>query len=495
MKKNYILSIDQGTTNTKAMLVDINGSVKSIASYPVPFIYPKPGWVEQNPSDIWDSVLKAIGDCLKQIENPEIAAIAITNQRESILLWERKTGMPVGPCITWGCSRTKEYLNKLSSQGLSSVIKNHTGLMINTLFSSSKGRWLIKNAENGTKRAQSGELCLGTVDSWVLWNLTGKKVHACDMSNASRTQLFNINTLKWDEKMLEIFEIPNKVLPEVCKSNDIFGKTVQIGRLKKNIPVACLIGDSHGSLFGHNIFEPGYVKNTHGTASSLITPIKKAIISELGVTTTIAWAINNQVLYAMEGVLPTTGAVAQWICDIFKLDSLSALEKLASTVPDCDGVYLVPAFSGLGAPYWDHNATGIFSGLTQRTQRAHLARAAEEAIAYQVCDLWEALKQEIKTDFKALLVDGGPSKDNFLMQFQADIIGSPVLRNPSADLSAMGAAYMAGLSLGIWSSLEDIKKLANPLDRFEPKLSSLKREELYKGWKNAVIRSRLKISI
>jgi len=495
MKKDNILAIDQGTTNTKALIIDSHGSVKAQSSYSVSIKHPKPGWVEQDPLELWESVQKVVDGCLSQTDNPNIAAVAIANQRESIILWDRKTGMPVGPCLVWGCTRTNKFLDKLIAQGLESRIKNHTGLMINTLFSASKARWLIRNVENGKQRAERGELCLGTVDSWILWNMTGGKVHSCDISNASRTQLYNINSLKWDDEMLEIFEVPYAVLPKVNQSNAIHGKTAQLGRLPKNVPIACLIGDSHGSLFGHNIFEPGYVKLTHGTASSLITPIKKVIISDLGVTTTIAWMINNQVLYAMEGVLPTTGAVVQWICKILELDDLSAIEKLAATVPDTDGVYLVPAFSGLGAPYWDYNATGLISGLTGRIKRAHLVRAAEESIAYQVRDLWEALKKETGFDFKALLADGGPTKDNFLMQFQADIIGSTVLRNPSTDLSAMGAAYLAGLGIGLWSSLEEIKRLASPLDSFEPKFSPEKREKLYTGWKNAVARSRLNTNI
>jgi glycerol kinase len=491
MKKDYILAIDQGTTNTKAIIVDGYGAVKTQCSCPVSIEYPKPGWVEQNPLELWESVQKVINTSLSQIDNPNILAVAVTNQRESILLWDRKTGMPVGPCLVWADIRTSKFLDSLIEQELGSKIKSHTGLMINTLFSASKARWLIKNAENGKQRAEHGELCLGTVDSWILWNMTGGKAHACDISNASRTQLYNINTLKWDDEMSEIFEVPLAVLPQVNQTNAIYGKTALSGSLIKDIPIACLIGDSHGSLFGHNIFEPGYVKTTHGTASSLITPIKKVIISDLGLTTTIAWMINNQILYALEGVLPTTGSVAQWICKILELDDLSALEKISATLHDTEGVYLVPAFSGLGAPYWDYNATGLVCGLTGGTQRAHLARAAEESIAYQVRDLWEALKKETGMDFKALFADGGPAKDNFLMQFQADIIGNTILRNPSSDLSAMGAAFLAGLGIGLWSSLEEIKKLAGPLDSFEPKFSPEKREILYSGWKNAIARSRL----
>lgn len=494
MKKEFILSIDQGTSNTKGLVIDINGSVKAQSSFPVSINYPKPGWAEQDPIEMWESIQKVIEGCLSQTDGSNILAIAITNQRESILLWDRKTGEPVGPCLLWGDTRTGEFLDELKAQGLESIIKNSTGLMINTLFSASKARWLIKNADNGSKRAKCGELCLGTVDSWILWNLTEGKVHASDVSNSSRTQLFNIKNLKWDDRMLEIFEIPSAVLAEVNQSNAIHGKIVQSGKLPKNTPVACLVGDSHASLFGHKIFEPGYVKTTHGTASSLITPIKKVIISDIGVTTTIAWMLNNQVLYAMEGVLPTTGSAAQWVCNILELDKLSDLEKLAASVPDTEGVYLVPAFSGLGAPYWDYNATGLISGLTGSTKRAQLARAVEESIAYQVRDLWEALKKETGTDFKALLADGGPAKDNFLMQFQADIIGNTVYRNTSPDLSAMGAAYMAGLGIGFWSSLEEIKGLINNLDSFEPKYSFEKRELLYKGWKNAVERSRLNLN-
>lgn len=491
MKKKFILSIDQGTTNTKGLIIDINGSVKAQSSFPVSIKFPRPGWAEQDPIEMWKSVQNVIEECLLQVDGSNIIAVAVTNQRESILLWDRKTGKPVGPCLLYSDNRTLDFLDDLKLQDLEPIIKNNTGLMINTLFSASKARWLIKNADNGSKRAKYGELCLGTVDSWILWNLTEGKVHASDVSNSSRTQLFNINNLKWDDSMLEIFEIPPAVLPEINQSNAIHGKIRQLGKLSKNIPVTCLVGDSHASLFGHKIFEPGFVKTTHGTASSLITPIKKAIISDIGVTTTVAWMINNQVLYAMEGVLPTTGSASQWICNILELDKLSDLEKLAASVPDTEGVYMVPAFSGLGAPYWDYSAIGLISGLTGSTKRAHLARAAEESIAYQVRDLWEALKTETGTNFKALLADGGPTKDNFLMQFQADIIGNPVYRNTSLDLSAMGAAYIAGLGIGFWSSLEEIKKLSNNLDSFEPKYSLEKRELLYKGWKNAIKRSRL----
>lgn len=482
-----ILAIDQGTTNTKALLVDTSGTVVARASRPLSVSYPKPAWVEQDPMALWHSVQQTINECLQS--QPELAAIAVTNQRESVILWERETGQPLGPCVIWQCQRGADFCKQLEAQDLETKLRARTGLTIDPMFSGSKMRWLLENTENGRSRAANGELCLGTVDSWVLFNLTGGKIHACDMTNASRTQLFDLHKLRWDPELLDLFNIPAAVLPQVKPSSTIYGETVAIDNLPAGIPIAGLIGDSHAALFGHAGFKPGAIKATYGTGSSLMTPTSNPVISLRGLSTTIAWAQETRATYALEGNIYATGAAVQWLGHLLGTNSAKAIEEMAASVDTADGVYLVPAFVGLGAPHWNESARGLITGLTRGSGPSHLARATVESIAYQIRDVFDVMQAESGTPLKVLLADGGASQNDLLMQFQANIIGCPVLRSSSADVSALGAAYLAGLAIDMWTSLSEIEQLVLPHDRFEPQLSASERDALYTGWQRAVART------
>lgn len=485
----YILAIDQGTTNTKALLVDAAGQVCARASCPLSVNYPQPAWVEQEPRDLWHSVQQAVDLCLKSADSFDLAAVAITNQRESVMMWERDTGQPVGPCIVWQCRRTAPFCNELKRQGLEPPIRERTGLTIDPLFSASKVRWLLDHVEHGHKRAVQGELCMGTVDSWVLWNLTGGAVHACDMTNASRTQLLDLRELVWDEELLLIFGIPTVALPEIKPSSAIYGVTAPCGSLPGGVPIASLIGDSHAALFGHAGFQPGSIKATYGTGSSLMTPMPAPVISERGLSTTIAWA-RQQPTYALEGNISVTGAAVQWLGQFLGFDDPGQdVEQLASTAEDTGGVYLVPAFVGLGAPHWNEAARGLLTGITRGTTPAHVARATLESIAYQVRDVFDVMEAESGVSLQTLLADGGASRNAHLMQFQADIIGRPVMRSLSADVSALGAAYLAGLAVGVWASEDEIAALSRPHERFEPRMPEVERQARYAGWQDAVARA------
>ena len=489
MNSKMILTIDQGTTNTKVILVNASGLITAQASCPVSVEYPQPAWVEQNPLELVRSVQQAIAQCLQQSNQPDIAAVAITNQRESVMLWERATGKPIGPCIVWQCRRTAPFCDELCARGLEPLLHERTSLTIDPLFSASKARWLLDYAKDGHRRAEHGELCLGTVDSWVLWNLTGGQVHACDVTNASRTQLFNIHRLQWDAELLKIFGIPIQALPQVKPSSAIFGETVANGSLAGGLPIASLIGDSHAALFGHAGFNPGTVKATYGTGSSLMMPSQAPIHSTRGLSTTIAWQCDH-VTFALEGNISVTGSAVQWLSQILGVEhSADEIEKLARSVSDSDGVYFVPAFVGLGAPYWNPSARGLVTGLTRGTTAAHLARAVIEAIAYQVRDVFDLMEAESGSRLQVLLADGGATRNDLVMQFQADIIGRPVIRNLSGDVSALGAAYLAGLAIGLWASEEEIEKLVRPTDRFEPRLAESTRAESYAGWQQAIART------
>ena len=485
-----ILAIDQGTTNTKVLLVDQTGTVRAGASRPLAIDFPQPGWVEQDARDLWDSVAQAMDGCLAQAGGAEIAAVAITNQRESVVVWDRRTGDPAGPCITWQCRRTAPYCQELRARGLEASIRERSGLPVDPMFSASKARWLLANIPDGTARAAAGELCIGTVDSWLLWNLTGGAVHATDVSNASRTQLFNLRQCRWDEELLTLFGIPAACLPEVHASSGISGSTTRRGKLPAGVPVASLIGDSHAALFGHAAFAPGAVKATYGTGSSLMTPIDLPIPSAHGLSTTIAWAESSHMRYALEGNITNTGGAMQWLADFLGLaGGAEDAAALAATVPDAGGAYLVPAFAGLGAPHWDAGARGLLCGLTRGATAAHVARATLDSIAYQVRDVFEALRQDAALPTTALFADGGASRNNLLMQFQADILACPVIRSSSADLSAIGAAWLAGLAVGYWKSLEELEALPRETARFEPKMSDGHRARLVAGWHEALRRS------
>ncbi len=489
-RTKLILSIDQGTTNTKALLIDRAGTVHARASRPLAITFPQPGWVEQDARDLWESVIEAAGDCLAQAGDVEIAAVGISNQRESVIVWGRETGEPLGPCVIWQCRRTGLVCEDLSRRGLGADIHERSGLPVDPLFSGSKIRWLLDHIPDGMSRAEAGGLCAGTVDSWLLWNLTGGKRHATDLSNASRTQLLNLRECRWDRCLLELFEIPAPCLPEIVPSSAIAGLTAGCRILPDGVPVAAMLGDSHAALVGHAAFEPGVVKATYGTGSSLMSPVNAPILSQRGLSTTVAWSDPNRVRYALEGNITNTGGTVQWLAELLRVADSDEIAALAGTVSDSGGAYLVPAFAGLGAPHWDARARGVICGLTRGTQPAHLARAAIESIAFQVQDVFAAMRQDAGMPLPALFADGGASRNCLLMQFQADLLGCPVIRGDSADLSAIGAALLAGLATGFWKSLTELEELPRPYTRFEPKMDSSRRDDLLSGWNEAVRRTR-----
>lgn len=483
-RAKLILAIDQGTTNTKALLVDRAGAVRARASRALAIAFPQPGWVEQDARALWASVAEAAADCLAQAGDAEIVAVGVSNQRESAVVWDRRTGEPVGPCIVWQCRRTAAFCQELRARGLESVIRERTGLPLDPLFSASKIRWLLDRAPGGVR-------CAGTVDSWLLWNLTGGHAHATDASNASRTQLLNLCRVEWDEDLLDVFGIPRDCLPQVRPSSGVFGVTTGGGGLPAGAPVAAMIGDSHAALFGHAAFAPGAVKATYGTGTSLMTPVEGPVASRHGLATTVAWAAAGGVRYALEGNITNTGGAVQWLAEFLSLaGGAEEVAALAATVADAGGVYLVPAFAGLGAPHWDSGARGLLCGLTRGSTAAHAARATLDSIAYQIRDVFEAMRQDSPFAEPVLLADGGASRNERLMQFQADILGCPVVRSESADLSAIGAAWLAGLAVGFWHSLEELAALPRATTRFEPRMSEGRRAELVGGWQDALARAR-----
>ena len=482
-----ILAIDEGTTNAKAVLVDQAGQIVQEASHPVAISYPQPGWVEQDAWDIWQASLAAAAQVLDGAPVEQVAALALANQRESVLAWERASGQPLGPCVTWQCKRSAPFCAELRQRGLTDTIYRLTGLTIDPMFSASKARWLLETIPDGQRRAEAGEICLGTVDAWLLWNLTGGAVHACDVTNASRTQLFNLATLDWDDDLLAIFDIPRPALPEIRLSSALYGETTALPGVPAGLPIAALIGDSHAALYGHAGFQPGAIKATYGTGSSLMTPTSQRVFSHNGLSSSIAWGYQ-QAKYALEGNIYVTGAAIQWLADFLGLGDPGQVESLAAQCSDTGGVYFVPALAGLGAPYWQDAARGLITGLTRGSTAAHVARAAQEAIAYQIRDVFETMQAEAGAPLQVLLVDGGATRNRALMQFQADILGVPVLRSLASDVSALGAAYLAGLTVGVWESEAEIAALSRPHMRFEPEIGDVDRERLMIGWRDAVDR-------
>lgn len=490
----HILAIDQGTTNTKAVLFDERAEPVARGACPVEIAFPHPGWVEQDVRAIWRSVRLAVAACLDDAGGRRIDAVALTNQRESVLVWDRATGEPIGPVIIWQCRRTVRVCERLRDEGRLSEIESRTGLTIDPLFSASKIGWLLDAAPDGRARAARGELCAGTIDSWLIWSLTGGAVHACDATNASRTQLLNLSTVTWDPMLLDLFGVPASVLPSIKSSSEIYGDVSTIDALR-GVPIASAIGDSHAALFGHGSFQPGQVKATYGTGSSLMTPLPELRHSRHGLSTTIAWSLRGDVRYAFEGNITVTGSAIEWLSRILDSDaSATATATLANTVADTDGVYFVPALAGLGAPYWDADARGLMCGLSRGTTGAHLARAGVESIGYQVRDVFDAMCEDAGAP-AALLADGGATQNDALMQFQADILGVPVLRSSSSEVSARGTALLAGLATGVWRSLDDVRALPHRVDRFEPAMPVARRAALYRGWQDAVSRTRSRRTI
>ena len=486
-----ILAIDQGTTNTKVILVDGRGSIVAEASRPMDIEYPRPGWVQQDADGIWQAVRECMDETLEKAGTPALAAVAISNQRESGVAWERSGGAPLGPVVTWQCRRSADLCERLRADGRAAQIQARSGLPIDPMFAAGKLRWLLDHAPDGQVRAADGDIRLGTVDSWLLWNLSGGAQHRTDVSNASRTQLMDISTGAWEGDLAAAFGVPLAALPEIAPSSGIFGETVAVGRLPAGVPIGSMVGDSHAALFGHAAFERGSVKATYGTGSSLMMPTPTLLRSDSGLASTIAWGLDDGTVYALEGNIYVTGAAVQWLADFVGLDGPGAVAELAASVTDTVGVYLVPAFVGLGAPHWDDGARGLVSGLTRGSSLSQLARATIESIAYQVRDVFDEMQAVGGGALDILLADGGATRNAQLMQFQADILGVPVLRNDTAELSAVGAAYLAGLAAGVWASTDDIAALPRSVERFEPRMSDHERERLYAGWQEAVARATL----
>jgi glycerol kinase len=487
-----LLAIDQGTTNTKAILVDQRGAIVGQASRAMAIEYPQPGWVQQDAGHIWQAVRECIDECLTAAGSPVLAGIGISNQRETGVAWERLTGEPIGPAVTWQCRRSAELCERLRAEGRAPDITARTGLPVDPMFTAGKLRWLLDAAPHGQARAAAGELCVGTVDSWLLWNLTGGAWHRTDVSNASRTQLMDTAAGAWDRSLCEAFGVPMAALPEIRPSRSVFGESVVLGYLAAGVPIGALVGDSHAALFGQAGFEPGCVKATYGTGSSLMMPTARRSEATGGVASTIAWGLDS-IVYALEGNIYATGAAVQWVADFAGLPGPAAVAELAAGCPASEGVFLVPAFTGLGAPHWDDAARGLICGLTRGSSLAHVSLAAVESIAYQVRDVFDAMRAASGGTPRVLLADGGATRNSQLMQFQADILGVPVQRNNTPELSALGAAYLAGLATGVWGSLDAVAALPRSVDRFEPALSHAEREHLHAGWREALARARLRL--
>jgi len=488
--KKYILSLDQGTTSSRAVLFDAGQHIVGVAQRELTQHYPQEGWVEHDPMEIYSSQYAVMMEVMTKsgIEVEQIAAIGITNQRETAVLWDKATGRPIHNAIVWQCRRTTDIVEELRRRGLAQYIKEATGLIPDAYFSGTKIKWMLDHVEGARERAKRGEVLFGTVDSWLIWKLSNSAVHVTDYTNASRTMIYNIHTLEWDQKLLDALDIPREMLPRVCGCSQVYGHVMLQGC---SVPIAGIAGDQQAALFGQACFAKGEVKNTYGTGCFLLmntgdTPYT----SKNGLLTTIAIGMDGQVQYALEGSVFVGGAVIQWIRDELRFIAESRdAEYYAQKVEDTGGVYLVPAFAGLGAPYWDMYARGCLVGLTRGTKREHIIRAAQESIAYQSYDLVSAMEKDTGIPFTGLRVDGGASRDAFLMQFQADILNAPVIRPQIRESTALGAAYLAGLAVGVWRDREEIKRLWSLDVRFEPHMEQPRRRKLLAGWHKAVGRS------
>lgn len=495
MDRKYIMALDQGTTSSRAILFDKEGNIVSTSQKEFTQFYPKVGWVEHNPMEIWGSQSGVMREVLEtnSIRPEEVCAIGITNQRETTIVWEKSTGKPVYNAIVWQCRRTSEICDELKEKGYEKLIKDKTGLILDAYFSATKIKWILDNVEGAREKAENGELLFGTVDTWLIWNLTRGKVHVTDYTNAARTMLYNIKELKWDDEILEILDIPKSMLPDVKPSSYIYGHTDEGMLSGAQIPIAGCAGDQQAALFGQTCFEEGSAKNTYGTGCFMLMNTGENIVeSKHGLLTTIAWGVDGKVEYALEGSIFIGGASIQWLRDELRvLYDAKQSEFYANSVKDTNGVYVVPAFAGLGAPYWDMYARGAIMGLTRGANRAHLVRATLESIAYQVKDVLNAMQEDSGLKLKDLRVDGGASSNNFLMQFQSDILDVNIDRPKVVETTALGAAYLAGLAVEFYNNKDEIKK-SWIIDReFIPNMSDDKRNLLYKGWKKAVSRSLL----
>ncbi|BAZ49542.1 glycerol kinase [Nostoc sp. NIES-4103] len=489
----YILAFDQGTTSSRAIVFNHNGDMLSVAQKEFPQIFPQPAWVEHDPDEIWSTQIGVANEALARIgiRASDIAAIGITNQRETTIAWERKTGKPIYNAIVWQDRRTAAVCDELKAAGHEGTFQKKTGLVIDAYFSGTKLKWLLDNVPGARQQAERGELAFGTVDSWLIWKLTDGELHITDATNASRTLLFNIHTQQWDDELLSILNIPHTILPQVQSSSDVYGYTSE-GLLGSRIAIAGIAGDQQAATFGQVSLQCGMAKNTYGTGCFLLLNTgKKPVPSYHKLLTTIAWRINGRTDYALEGSVFIAGAVVQWLRDGLGIIKQSAdVEALASSVPDNGGVYFVPAFVGLGAPYWDSYARGAIAGLTRGSTSAHIARAALESIAYQTADVIDAMRQDSGLDLSELRVDGGASRNNLLMHFQADILGVPVIRPKITETTALGAAYLAGLAVGYWESQEEIVQQWQIEKQFEPTMSADQRQTLRESWRQAIAQTR-----
>ena len=492
MEKKFILALDQGTTSSRAIVFDHNGHIKSVAQKEFTQYFPQPGWVEHNPNEIWSSQASVIAEAISAIDinGLDIAGIGITNQRETTIVWDVDTEEPIYNAIVWQDRRTSEFCDELKAQGLTDKIHEKTGLIIDAYFSGTKIKWILDNVPGARKRAEMGKLRFGNVDSWLVWRLTRGEVHVTDVTNASRTMLFNIHDLKWDEELMKLLDIPMSMMPEVKSSSEVYGHT-KTTIFAHEVPISGIAGDQQAALFGQMCIEPGSIKNTYGTGCFvMLNTGNKPVMSKNNLLTTIAWKIGNQVVYALEGSIYVGGSVVQWLRDgLGFITSSSEIEDLASTVPDSGGVYFVPALTGLAAPYWDQYARGTIIGITRGTTRAHIARAALDGIAFQTYDIAQAMAKDMNASLTELKVDGGASRNNLLMQTQADLLGIKVVRPRITETTALGAAYLAGLAVGFWKNINDIKNQWQVERCFEPIADSDTVEAAKAGWADAVDRT------
>ena len=489
--EKYILSLDQGTSSSRAIVFDHKGQIRSVAQREFTQYFPKPGWVEHNPHEIWSSQASVIAEAITTIDinGHNIAGIGITNQRETTIVWDRETEEPIYNAIVWQDRRTSEYCDSLKEAGHTEFIRSRTGLIIDAYFSATKIKWILDNVPGARERAEKGKLMFGTVDTWLIWRLTRGDVHVTDVSNASRTMLFNIHTLQWDEELLRLFDIPLSMMPEVRSSSEVYGHTKST-IFAHEVPISGIAGDQQAALFGQMCVEPGAVKNTYGTGCFLLMNSgEKPIDSKNNLLTTVAWKIGDKVNYALEGSIFVGGSVVQWLRDgLGIIRSSSEVEALAASVSDTAGVYFVPALTGLAAPYWDQYARGSISGISRGTTAAHIARAALEGIAYQTLDIVDAMQRDSGIKLCELKVDGGAARNNLLMQFQSDLLSTRVIRPKVTETTALGAAYLAGLAVGYWSSIDDIKQQWQADCVFEPKAEPEQIEKAIDGWHDAVRR-------
>ncbi|CAM4083265.1 glycerol kinase [Bacillus manliponensis] len=488
--EKFILSLDQGTTSSRAILFNKDGKIVHTAQKEFTQHFPQPGWVEHNPQEIWGSILAVVASCLSEanVKPEQIASIGITNQRETTVVWEKETAKPIYNAIVWQSRQTSEICDELKEKGYNDMVRSKTGLLIDAYFSGTKVKWILDNVEGAREKAENGELLFGTIDTWLVWKLTGGKVHVTDYSNASRTLMYNIHELKWDEELLEMLTVPKSMLPEVRPSSEVYGHTVDYHFFGQHIPIAGIAGDQQAALFGQACFGEGMAKNTYGTGCfMLMNTGEKAVASEHGLLTTIAWGLNGKVEYALEGSIFVAGSAIQWLRDGMRMfQDASESEEYASRVASTEGVYVVPAFVGLGTPYWDSEVRGAVFGLTRGTSKEHFVRATLESLAYQTKDVLCAMEADSGIELKTLRVDGGAVKNNFLMQFQGDILGVPVERPVVNETTALGAAYLAGLAVGFWKDQSEIATQWNMDRSFTPAMETNTSEELYAGWKKAI---------